>query len=128
MLTQEYKHSSDLFLSIDTHLLFFLANSLKETIMVGTDWMIDTSPWANIMNNPQWPTDIKNSSKKRVRTPIMDAVNEEDSSDIDELDDDHVEFSISDVEVEEDEVDHLMNIMEWICMPCLFYACYMQIY
>lgn len=74
--------------------------------------MIDTSPWANIMNNPQWPTDIKNSSKKRVRTPIMDAVNEEDSSDIDELDDDHVEFSISDVEVEEDEVDHLINIME----------------
>jgi hypothetical protein len=118
MLTQEYKHWSDLFLSKDTHLWFFLENSLKETIKVGTDWMIDTSPWADIMDNPQWPTDIKNSSKKGVQTPIMDAVNEEDSSDdddmtdIDELDDDHVEFSISDVEVEEDEVDHLVNIME----------------
>jgi len=33
-------------------------------------------------------------------------------TDIEEVDDDDVEFSISDVELEEDEVDHLVKMME----------------
>jgi len=84
---------------------------------VGTDWMIHTSRWADIMDNPEWPADIKNFKKQHIKTPVTDADNEEDASedgmtDIEEVDDDDVEFSISDVELEEDEVDHLVKMME----------------
>src|SRR6266478_9493691 len=100
----------------DEHLLFFLWNSLKETITVGTEWMIQTAPWEDIMKNPPWPADIQSSSGRSVQTGILDKtlkemdVSDEGWTDIDELEDNHVEFP--DVEVEEDEVDHLVNMME----------------
>lgn len=101
-----------MFVFEDDDLWFFLQNSLKDTITVGKDWMIHTSPWANIMGNPKWPADITNLTKTwHQNTTSEPLINEEHTSDDgstnsdDESDDDHVEISISDVEVEEDEVD-----------------------
>src|SRR5260370_38829248 len=97
----------------DEHLLFFLQNSLKETITVGTEWMIQTAPWEDIMNNPPWPADIQSSSGRRAQTGILDKplkemdVSDEGWTEIDELEDNHGALSV--VEVERDEVERLVS-------------------
>ena len=110
MFPQEYKCQSDRFRFQDEHLLFFLQNSLTDTIKVGTNWMVHTSPWADIMGNPQWPADIKNSSGKHHQATIIE---EEDISDDDGISEPESEVDVeSDIELEEDEVDQLVNMME----------------
>ena len=71
--------------------------------------MVHTSPWADIMGNPQWPADIKNSHGKHIQAAIVE---EDDISDdgISELESE-VDVE-SDIEFEEDEVDQLVNMME----------------
>ena len=100
----------------DSHMLFFLKKSLKETINTGANWMTHTAPWQELLDNPKWPADVKNSnSKKRANDDSKLGVNESDDdsdeSDYD-VDSNDAELSLSDLEFEEDEVDSLLNIME----------------
>jgi hypothetical protein len=76
--------------------------------------MMHTSPWADIMGNPQWPDDIKNLRGKHNNSAIAENIDEEDDISDDGITEDEdgaAEFTISDVEVEEDEVDQLLTSM-----------------
>ena len=95
------------FLVQDQHLLFFLRKSLKETINIGANWMVHTAPWENILHNPQWPADVKDS-KAVVNGGSSSNADESD----DEFDDGDVDLSLSDLEFEEDEVDSLLEMIE----------------
>jgi hypothetical protein len=97
------------FLFQDEHLLFFLENSLTETIKVGTDWRRHTSPWADVLGNPEWPAEIKNSHQKHNEGAIAENTDEDISDNSVTEEEVDVEFTISNIEVEEDEVDRLVN-------------------
>jgi len=91
--------------------MFFLQNSLKETIKVGHDWMIHTSPWADIMNNPEWPGDILDKHNQSGSKENKEDISDDGMSYTGESDDE-VEFLMLDVNREEDEVSSLVDMME----------------
>ena len=80
-------------------------------------WISHGQPWGN----PQWPADIKNSCGKHHQVAIIE---EEDISDDDGISEPESEVDVeSDIELEEDEVDQLVNMMEWFYVALLRAIC-----